>query len=79
MAVCVVGSPKFHSCGAAAFLSESINRVTITGINLRRGSDLIVSEENRYPDIHDVSPIGRGGIRWTDGRNTGWNHLQAGD
>jgi hypothetical protein len=57
MVVCVVGSPKFHFCEAAAFLSESINRVTITGINLRRGSDLMVLEAKRYPDIHDASPI----------------------
>jgi hypothetical protein len=41
MVVCSVGSPRLHpcSCEVAAFLSESINRVIITGINLRRGSD----------------------------------------
>jgi hypothetical protein len=57
MTVCVVGSPKLHSCETAALLSDSINRVTITGINLRRGLDPIVLEAKRYLDIHDVSPI----------------------
>jgi hypothetical protein len=62
MVVCVVDSPKLHpGCfEAAAFLSESSNRVTITGINLRRGSDpILVSEAKGYPDIRDVSPIRR--------------------
>jgi hypothetical protein len=41
MVVCVVGSPRLHprSFEVAAFLSESINRVIITGRNLRYGSN----------------------------------------
>jgi hypothetical protein len=44
-------------------LSESIKRVIITGINLRRGSDLIVLEAKGNPDIRDASPIVRRKIR----------------
>ena len=57
--VCVVGSPRPHacSCEALAFLSESSNRVIITGIYLRHGSDPMVSEAERYSDVHCVSAV----------------------
>ena len=59
MVICVAGPPRFHasSCEAAAFLSERINRVTITGRYLGRGSDLIASEAEGCSDVHDVSTV----------------------
>ena len=59
MAVCVVGSPKLHpgSREALAFLSESSNRVIITGRYLRRRSDSVGSEAKRYSYVHRVSAI----------------------
>ena len=49
MAVCAVGSAMLHpcSCAASCFLRESINRVIITGIYLKCGSDWMASEEKR--------------------------------
>ena len=59
--VFTVGSPKLHAYSreVVAFLSESINRVIITGRYLRCGSDPTVSEGKRYSDIHDVSTVAR--------------------
>ena len=59
MVLCLVGSPRLHpsSCEVAAFLSESINRVIITGTYLRHGSDPIVLEAKRYQNLHDGSAI----------------------
>ena len=59
MVVCVVDSPRLHprSCASAAFVSESINRVIITGRYLRNGSDLLISETKRYPDTYPMVPL----------------------
>ena len=61
MVVFIVGSPKLPapSCKALAFLSESINRVVITGVYLTRDSDLMASEVRGYLDVHDVSTVVR--------------------
>ena len=58
--VCVVGSPRLHPCSlfeAAAFLSESSNRVIITGRYLGHGSDPVGLEAKKYSDAHRVSAI----------------------
>ena len=44
-------------------MSESINRVTIIGRYLGRGSDLMASEAMKYSDVHDVSTVTRRKIR----------------
>jgi len=61
ISVNLVAPPKSHPCSRTvlAFLSESSNRVIITGRNLRHESDSMVSEAKRYPDLHDVSTIAR--------------------
>ena len=61
MVVCIVGSPRLHAyfCEALAFLSESSNRVIITGIYLRHGSDPMVLKVKRCLDIHCISTIVR--------------------
>ena len=61
MVLCLVGSPRLHpsSCGVAAFLSESINRVIIVGRKLKHGLGPMVPEAMRSPDIHEGSTIAR--------------------
>ena len=58
----VFGTPKLRvlPCKAAAFLSESINRVTITGRNLIHDSDSTASEAKKYLGLHDISAVAQG-------------------
>jgi len=59
MVVCVVGSPKLHPCSpeALAFLSESSNRVIMTGRYLMRGSVPMVPGVKKCPSAHHASAI----------------------
>ena len=57
--VFIVCFPKFHtySCVAVAFLSESNNRVTITGRYLRYSPDASHPKVKRYSDVDDTSAV----------------------
>ena len=79
MVVCVVGSPRFHTLSreAVAFLSEIINRVTITGRYLRCSSDLTASDTKIYSDVHDVPTVARRKIRRTNEGSAYWDYLRG--
>jgi len=59
MVVSMVGSPKLHPCSseALAFLSESNNRVIITGRNLMRESVPTVPKVKKFSGVHHASAV----------------------
>ena len=81
IAVYVVGSPKLHpcSCEAFAFLSESSNRVIITGRNLMDGSVPVVPGVKKCSSVHHASAILRENDRLTSEGNASRYHLRGGE